>query len=113
MADQLPDDNVSKPVALDFIKRYEAANGQASTNTFSAFCYDSLLVIAAAVPEALKKARPGTPEFRAALRDEMRSRKEIVGTNGVFNFKEGTPYGVDERSAVLVGVEKGKWQLVK
>jgi branched-chain amino acid transport system substrate-binding protein len=113
VADQLPDDNVSKPVALDFIKRYEAANGHASTNTFAAFCYDSLLVIAAAAPEALKKAKPGTPEFRDALRNEMRNRKEIVGTNGVFNFKEGTPYGVDERSAVLVRVEKGKWQLVK
>lgn len=112
VAAQLPDSNASKAVAVDFVKRYEAANGQASTNTFAAFCYDSLLVIAAAVPGAMKVAKPGTPEFRKALRDEMRNTKEVVGTNGVFNFKEGTPYGVDERSAVLVRVENGAWRLV-
>lgn len=113
VAEQLPDSNVSKPVGLEFIRRYEAENGRASSNTFSAFCYDSLLVIAAAVPGAMKTARPGTPEFRAALRDEIHRKTEIVGTNGVFNFKEGTPYGVDERSAVLVRIENGKWKLVE
>ena len=61
----------------------------------------------------MKKAKPGTPEFRSALREEMRNAKDIVGTNGVFNFKEGTPYGVDERSAVLVRIEGGKWSLVR
>jgi branched-chain amino acid transport system substrate-binding protein len=113
VAEQLADSNVSRPVAIDFIRRYEAENGRASANTFAAFCYDSLLVIAAAAPGALKKAKPGTQEFRAALRDEMRNRKDIVGTNGVFNFREGTPYGVDERSVVLVRIENGKWNLVR
>lgn len=113
VADQLPDNNKSKAVALDFIRRYEAENGQASTNTFAAFCYDSLLVIAAAVPDAMKKAKPGTQEFRNALRQELRRTRETVGTNGVFNFKEGTPYGVDERAAVLVRIEGGKWKLVR
>jgi branched-chain amino acid transport system substrate-binding protein len=112
VAEQLPDSNVSKAVAVDFVKRYEAANGNGSTNTFAAFCYDSILVIAAATPGAMKTAKPGTPEFRTALRDELRNKKEMIGTNGVFNFKEGTPYGVDERSAVLVKVENGKWRLV-
>lgn len=112
VADQLPDSNISKPIALNFIKRYEAENGRASANTFAAFCYDSLLMIAAAAPGALKKAKPGTQEFRDALRSEMRNTKDIVGTNGVFNFKEGTPYGVDERSVVLVRIQNGKWNLV-
>lgn len=112
VADQLPDSNKSKPVALEFIRRYEAENGQASTNTFAAFCYDSLLVIAAAVPDAMKQAKPGTQEFRNALRDQLRKPRETVGTNGVFSFKEGTPYGVDERAIVLVRIAGGKWKLV-
>jgi branched-chain amino acid transport system substrate-binding protein len=113
VAAQLPESNVSKPVAMEFIRRYEAENGQASTNTFAAFCYDSVLVIAAAATDAMKKAKPGTQDFRNALRDALRTHKEIVGTNGVFNFKEGTPYGLDERSTVLVRVDGGKWTLVK
>lgn len=113
VAEQLPETNASKAVSLNFIKRYEAEYGRGAANTFSAFCYDSLLVIAAAAPNAMQKAKPGTPEFRDAIRTELRKLREVIGTNGVFNFKEGTPYGVDERAALLVRIENGKWKLVE
>ena len=57
------------------------------------------------------KGEPGTPEFRQALRDAISSTKEVVGTHGVYNFKPGNLYGVDERARVIVKLENGQWKL--
>ena len=111
--DQLPDSNPIKKVAAEFVKWYEGANGAGTANGFAAFSYDAVLIASAASERALKKAKPGTQEFRTAFRDEMRNTKELVGTNGVYNFKAGSPYGVDERSVILVQVNKGVWRLVR
>jgi branched-chain amino acid transport system substrate-binding protein len=42
----------------------------------------------------------------------MLSTKEIVGTHGVYNFKPGGFFGVDERARVLVQLQKGIWMLM-
>ena len=110
--EQLPDSNPIKAVSARFVREYEAINGAGSWNGFSAYAYDAVQIFKAAAPVALQKAKPGTQEFREAFRQAMRSVKEIVGTQGIYNFKPGTPYGVDERSAVLVVIEKGAWKLV-
>ena len=47
---------------------YEGKYGP-GRNPFGAYAYDGLKLIEAAIPVALKRAKPGTPEFRAALRD--------------------------------------------
>ena len=57
------------------------------------------------------KAEPGTPEFRLALRDAIKSTHEVVGTHGVYNFKPDDLYGVDKRARVIVKVDNGKWKL--
>ena len=44
--------------------------------------------------------------------DAMLSTKEIVGTHGVYNFKPGGFFGVDERARVLVQLQKGIWMLM-
>jgi branched-chain amino acid transport system substrate-binding protein len=111
--EQLPESNPIRKVSGEFVKAYESANGAGSANGFSAYSYDAILMFKDAAARALKKAKPGTPEFRTALRDEMYNIKELVGTQGVYNFKPGTPYGVDQRSIVLVKVEKGTWKLVR
>lgn len=111
--DQLPDANPIKAVAAEFVKWYEGVNGAGSSNGFAAFSYDAVLIVKAAVERALKKAKPGTQEFRTAIRDEIRNTKELVGTNAVYNFKPGSPYGVDDRSVILVKVDKGVWRLVQ
>lgn len=113
VAQQLPDANPIKKVALEFIKRYEAKYGPGSTNAFAALAYDSYLLIDRAVPVALKKAQPGTPEFRVALRDAMEQVKELVSTQAVFNMTPDDRSGIDDRARVLVRVEKGDWVLVK
>ena len=55
-------------------------------------------------------AKPGTPEFRTALRDAIFTTKELVGTHAIYNFKPGESYGVDERSLVLVRLVDGQWK---
>ena len=67
---------------------------------------------AAARAIAATKTEPGTPAFRVALRDAIATTKEVVGTHGVYNFKAGNVYGVDERARVVVRVDNGTWKYV-
>jgi branched-chain amino acid transport system substrate-binding protein len=113
IADQLPDSNPIKKVATDFVKAYETQYGANTRNAFSAYSYDATLLVAAAVPEALKKAKPGTPEFRAALRDALENVKNVVGTHGVYNMTPQNHNGMDERARVMVRVENGEWRLLR
>jgi len=65
------------------------------------------------VPIAAKTARPGTPEFRHALRDALENVKNVVGTHGVYNMTPKDHNGLDERARVLVRVDNGEWKLLK
>ena len=111
--EELPAGNVTKAVGLDFTKRYEAAFGAGSRNAFAGYSNDAVLLLGAAIPEAAKKARPGTPEFRAALRDALENVKNVVGTHGVYSPTAANHNGLDERARVLVRVENGTWRLMK
>jgi branched-chain amino acid transport system substrate-binding protein len=113
VAEQLPDSNPIKKVAMEFNKSYEASFGAGTRNAFAAYSYDGYLRLEQAVPVALKKARPGTAEFRQALRDALENSKEVVGTHAVYNTKPGDHNGVDRRARVLVEVVNGEWKLVK
>jgi branched-chain amino acid transport system substrate-binding protein len=113
VAEQLPDSNASKQVALAYIKAYEAAYGADSRNSFGAHAWDAGLLLQRAIPEALKKAKPGTPEFRAALRDALENVKEMPANHGVFGFSASDHKGLDSRAVVLVHVENGTWKLLR
>jgi branched-chain amino acid transport system substrate-binding protein len=115
VGEQLPADNPMRKVTMDFRAAYEKANGAAPTDAFSAYTFDAWLVFLDAAKRALasSKVEPGTPEFRVALRDAIVSSKELVGTHSVYNFKPDDRYGSDERSRVVVKLEKGKWKLVE
>jgi branched-chain amino acid transport system substrate-binding protein len=113
VADQLPDSNPTKKVSSDFVQRFEQANAPFKADAQVGEAYDTGLVLNAIASQALKKAKPGTPAFRAALRDELYNVKELAGTLGIYNFHQGQPYGLDDRSIELVQVKNGKWQLVR
>jgi len=113
VADQLPDDNPVKASAMTYIKAYEAAHGKGSVSTFGAHAWDSGVMLQAAVPEALKKAQPGTAEFRAALRDALEGMKEVAGAHGVFTMGPNDHLGLDQRARVMVQIQKGAWKLVQ
>ena len=113
VAAQLPDDNPVKASAMTYINAYEAAHGAGSVSTFGAHAWDSGVLLQAAVPEALKKAQPGSAEFRAALRDALEGVKEAPGAHGVFNMSPTDHLGLDQRSRVMVQIKNGAWTLVK
>jgi branched-chain amino acid transport system substrate-binding protein len=111
--EELPADYPTKAVSLDFTKRYEAAFGAGARNAFAGYTYDGYLLLNAAVPTALKKAKPGTVEFRDALRASLENVKGIVGSHGVYNMSPSNHNGLDDRARVLVKVENGAWRLLK
>lgn len=113
VAAQLPDSNPVKKPALDYIAKYEATHGKGSVSTFGAHAWDAGLLMAAAVPEALKKAKPGTAEFRAAMRDALEGIKELPAAHGIFNMSPTDHLGFDQRARVMVQIQGGAWKLVQ
>jgi branched-chain amino acid transport system substrate-binding protein len=113
VAEQLPDSNPIKKVSLQFRQAYEKANNAPTNDAFSAYSFDAWLVLLDSARRALAKAQPGTDAFHDAFKDAMLATSEIIGTHGVYNFKPGDFYGVDERARVLVQLKNGKWQLIQ
>jgi len=110
VAEQLPAGHPVKKSAMAYVTAYEAANGKNSVSTFGGHAWDAGLLMTSAVPVALKKAQPGTPEFRAALRDALEQVKEVSGAHGVFSMTEKDHLGLDQRARVMVKIENGAWK---
>ncbi|NYT69250.1 ABC transporter substrate-binding protein [Pusillimonas noertemannii] len=109
---EIADSNPSKAVAEDYIARYENMYGERPA-TFGANLYDAGLLLEEAVPKAAKVAKPGTKEFRSALRDALEQTKELVATQGVYNMTPEDHSGFDERGAQLITVKDGQWRLLQ
>jgi len=110
VAEQLPESNPMKKVSMDFRAAYQKANGAPANDAFSAYSFDAWILLLEAASRA--KGEPGTPQYRLALRNALVSGKEVVGTHSIYNFKPDSRYGSDERSRVVVKLEKGEWKLV-
>lgn len=109
--DQVSDAHPSKKLAQAYIAEYEKLYGTKPA-TFGANVYDAGLLLQRAVPEAAKKAKPGTPEFRSALRDALEATKELVGTQGVYTMTPQDHSGFDKRGRELMTLKNGAWQLL-
>jgi len=112
LAEELPDSHPSKRAALDHVNAYEKVHGKDSRSTFGAHAWDAALLLGNAVPQALKKAKPGTPEFRKALRDAIETTKELPASHGVFTMSPTDHNGLDQRARVMVRVDGGTWKLM-
>ena len=110
--EQLPASNPVRSVAARYITQYEAKYGKDSRTTFGGHAYDTYVLLSHAIPQALAKAKPGTREFRAALRDALEGAN-VVGTHGVFVMTPQNHNGLDDRARVMIVVENGSWVLVK
>jgi branched-chain amino acid transport system substrate-binding protein len=110
VAAQLPATHPAKKSALEYVSAYEARFGKGSVSTFGAHAWDAGILMKAAVEAALKKgAQPGTPAFRAALRDALEGAKEVAGAHGIFTMSPNDHNGLDQRGRVMVRIEKGGW----
>ncbi|TFL15192.1 ABC transporter substrate-binding protein [Pusillimonas caeni] len=108
---QLPADNPSKAIIDEYSKAYKAAHGEDPYDVFSAYAFDAWLVVVEAAKRVPADIQPGTPEYRTALRDAIKSTAKLAGTEGVFSYAPDTAYGVDKSSVVIVKLEKGHWTL--
>jgi branched-chain amino acid transport system substrate-binding protein len=104
-----PDDALTKKPGLAFNAVYEAKYGPNSRSQFAGHSYDAFEVLKRIIPVALKTAKPGTPEFREAIRQAFTSEKEIVATQGVYNWTDKDRYGLDDRSRIILTVKNGKY----
>jgi branched-chain amino acid transport system substrate-binding protein len=111
VAEQLPDSHPSKAAAVAFVQGYEKAYGPGSRNQFAGHAADALTVLEKAVPVALKKAKPGTPEFRAALRDAFEGMGRTVLAHGVLNWTAQDHWGYTTETGVMLKVVNGAFKV--
>lgn len=109
VAEQLPDSHPSKKTAIDFVTKYEKAYGAGSRNQFAGHSYDAQITLEKILPVALKKAKPGTPEFRAALKDAMEGMGRTVFSHGVMNWSATDHWGYTMETGVMLKVVDGKF----
>ena len=105
VASQLPNSNEVKKSATEYVK--------GSASAFGGYAWDASMLVNKAIPEALKKGKPGTKEFRAALRDSLEATKNASGAHGVFNMTPTNHLGLDQRARVMVKIDNGTWKLVE
>ena len=110
--DQVPDSHPSKKIAKGYMAAYEKTYG-ATPATFGGNMYDAGLLLEKAIPLALAKGKPGTPEFRSALRDALEQTRELAATQGVYNMTPADHSGFDDRGRELITVSNGTWTLLK
>src|SRR5215467_14920642 len=108
-----PDGALTKKPGLALNTAYEAKYGANSRSQFAGHAFDAFLVLERVIPVALKTAKPGTPEFREAIRQALLTEREIAASQGVYDFTEKDRFGVDERARILLTVKDGKYTLVK
>lgn len=113
MAEQLPDSHPSKMAAMEFVTSFEKAYGPGTRNQFAGHAHDARIVLEKALPAALKKAKPGTPEFRAALRDALENMGRTVVAHGVINWTASDHSGYTNETGVILKVVDGKFMVEK
>ena len=109
IAEQLPDSHPSKKVSVDFVTKYEALMGPKTRNQFAGHSYDFQITMEKVLPVALKKAKPGTPEFRAAIRDAIEGMGRTVFSHGVMNWTKEDHWGYTLETGVMLKVVDGQF----
>jgi branched-chain amino acid transport system substrate-binding protein len=104
-----PDSALTRKPGLALNTAYEAKYGPNSRSQFAGHSYDAFEVLKRVIPAALKTAKPGTPEFREAIRQAFMSEHEIAASQGVYNWTEKDRSGLDDRSRIILTVKDGKY----
>ena len=111
IAEQLSESHPSKKLAIDFVQKYEKAYGVGSRNQFAGHAYDTLIALEKVLPIALKKAMPGTPEFRLAIRDGLETMGRTVFSHGVMNWTKNDHWGFTNETGVMLKVVNADWKV--
>ena len=111
VAEQLPDGYPTKAKALEFLRIYEGKYGAGSRSTFAGHLWDAIQLLEASIPLALKKAKPGTVQFREALRSALENCKGVKGVSAVYTMSPTDHSGINQYGIVMVKIENGGWKL--
>jgi branched-chain amino acid transport system substrate-binding protein len=111
VAEQLPESHPSRALGVKFNAAYEAIHGAGQRNQFAAHSYDTILMLERVVPLALKKAKPGSAEFRAALKEALETTPALTVTHGVLDFTPTDHWGFRPDTGVVMKVVSGDWKL--
>jgi len=111
VAEDLPDSHPAKKASLEFVSKYEAIPGAGARSPFAAYLWDGAVLLDAAAKVASKTAKPGTVEFRRALRDALERLKDVNATNGSYTMSPTNHNGLDDRGRVMTQIRNGKWKL--
>ena len=111
VAEQLPDGHLSKALGVKFNADYEKIHGPGTRNQFGAHGYDTYLMLDKVIPIALKKGKPGTPEFRAAIKEALETTPALAVTHGVLDYSPTDHWGYRPDTGVVMKVVNGEWKL--
>ncbi|WP_257166287.1 ABC transporter substrate-binding protein [Bradyrhizobium sp. SRS-191] len=110
MSPETQDDSaLTKKPGLELNKAYEGKYGPNSRSQFAGHSFDAFEILKRVIPVALKTAKPGTPEFREAIRQALLSEKDLAASQGVYNFTEKDRSGLDDRARIILTVKDGKY----
>ena len=111
LAEQLPDSHPSKPLSIAYVQTYEKAYGPNTRTQFAAHGFDAYTVLEKAATAALQKAKPGTPEFRTALRDATETMGRTVVSQGVLEWTPANHWGFTNETGVMLQVVGGEFKI--
>ena len=78
---------------------------------FAAHGFDAYTVLEKAATAALQKAKPGTPEFRTALRDATETMGRTVVSQGVLEWTPANHWGFTNETGVMLQVVGGEFKI--
>lgn len=111
LAEQLPDSHPSKTLSIAYVQAYEKVYGPSTRTQFAAHSFDAYTVLEKAVPIALKRAKPGTSEFRAALRDATENMGRTPIAQGVLVWTPDDHWGFTNETGVVLQVVGGEFKI--
>ena len=112
VAEQIAPSNPVREPALAYVRAYEGRYGQGSRSLFGATMWDGFLLVSAGAEKAVGTAKPGTPEFRTALRDAMEQVKGLPGCEAIFTLTPTDHSGAQADSQVLVEIRDGGYRIL-
>lgn len=111
VANQLPDSNLSKSIISDYREAYKKTHGEEPYDVFSGYAFDAWLVVAKAAERIPDSIKPGTEEYRLALRDAINETKNLPTTQGVITYTPDDSYGISKDAVIIVKLNDGRWEL--
>ena len=111
VAEQLPANHPSRKVAMMHVDIWEKLYGPNTRNPFAGHAYDASVVLQKIIPVALKQARPGTKEFRGALKAALENAGPIALFHGTVNYTATNHAGYTDDTGIIMKVVNGDWKL--